>query len=70
MKLAGHLISTRGGGGGDCLAPSGAGGPELLRSPEPRFFVVGAKSYGRRTDFLLQAGHAQADDLITLLDES
>lgn len=67
MKLAAHLIATRGGGGGDCLAQPGGGGPELLASPEPRFFVLGAKSYGRRSDFLLQAGHAQVEDLLSLL---
>jgi len=69
MKLAAHLVSTRGGGGGDCLAQPGAGGIDLLRSPEPRFFVVGSKSYGRRSDFLLQAGHAQVDDVVLLLAE-
>lgn len=67
MKLAAHLLSTRGGGGGDCLAQPGGGGPELIASPEPRFFVLGAKSYGRRSDFLLQAGHAQVEDLLSLL---
>ncbi len=67
MKLAAHLLSTRGGGGGDCLAGGGEGGPELLASPEPRFFVLGSKSFGRRSDFLLQTGHAQVDDLLELV---
>ena len=67
MKLAAHLLATRGGGGGDCLAAPGGGGPELLASPEPRFFVLGSKSYGRRSDFLLRTGHAQVDDLLALV---
>lgn len=63
MKLAAALL---GDAGGDCLAPK-AGGPELLVNPEPRFFVLGAKSYGRRNDFLLQNGHRQVEDVATLL---
>lgn len=66
MKLAAALLSRDGAGSGDCLdqAPLGAAS---LRSPEPRFFVLGAKSYGRRSDFLLQVGHAQVTELLSLL---
>jgi hypothetical protein len=39
------------------------GGPEpeigLLRTTEPNFFIVGAKSYGRRPAFLLSTGRRQ-----------
>lgn len=64
MKLAAAL----GGGSGDCLAQP-AMGPEVLRSPEPHFFVLGAKSYGRNSAFLLRTGHAQIRQVFCLLHE-
>jgi cation diffusion facilitator CzcD-associated flavoprotein CzcO len=67
MKLAAALLSASGGGGGDCLAQPEQGA-DVLRVPEPRFFVLGNKSYGRRSDFLLQRGHAQVRDVLTLLE--
>ena len=30
--------------------------PAALRHPEPNFFVLGAKSYGRNSNFLLRQG--------------
>jgi hypothetical protein len=42
-------------------------GPETLRNPEPDFYILGAKSYGRNPRFLLRVGHAQIEDLVTLL---
>lgn len=50
MKLAATLLSQA---GGDCLSID-AGGPETLLNPEPGFYVIGAKSYGRNSQFLLQ----------------
>ncbi|MEZ4236521.1 MAG: FAD-dependent oxidoreductase [Myxococcota bacterium] len=65
MKLAAALLAASG-GGGDCLAQ-----PEqdaaVLANPEPRFFVLGNKSYGRRSDFLLRIGHQQVRDALDLL---
>lgn len=66
MKLAGALLAAKGDGPADCLA-GGAEGPELLQSPEPNFFILGNKSYGRRSDFLLGVGHRQVDEVLTLL---
>jgi hypothetical protein len=57
MNLAAALL---GGAGGDCLAIA-AHGPETLRNPEPGFFILGAKSYGRNSRFLLRAGWQQVD---------
>jgi hypothetical protein len=51
---------------GDCLSQV-AHGPESLRNPEPRFFVLGAKSYGRNPSFLLDIGHRQVRDAFTLI---
>ena len=65
MKLAAALLSSSG-SGGDCLQQV-AHGPETLVSPEPGYFVLGAKSYGRRNDFLLTVGHQQIHDALSLL---
>jgi hypothetical protein len=40
-----------------------------MKTPEPRFFVVGAKSYGRNSAFLLKLGHAQVEAVVGLLVE-
>jgi thioredoxin reductase len=52
--------------GSDCLAIP-AQGPAVLRNPEPNFFVLGAKSYGRNTQFLLKTGFEQVRDAFTLI---
>lgn len=54
MKLAATLI----GASGDCLAQVGAG-VDSLKNPEPGFFILGSKSYGRNSAFLLKIGHEQ-----------
>lgn len=51
---------------GDCLSQT-THGPETLRTTEPGFFVIGAKSYGRNPDFLLRLGYEQVRDLASLL---
>ena len=63
MKLAAALSGTE---GGDCMTQTGHGADSLI-SPEPGYFVVGHKSYGRRSDFLLQLGHQQIEDVFTLI---
>jgi len=63
MKLAAAIL---GAGGGDCLAQV-AHGPESLQNPEPDFFVLGAKSYGRNPQFLLSIGHQQVRDAFRLM---
>ena len=60
MSLAAALLAE--GGGGDCLAQSGHG-PETLLNPEPGFFILGAKSYGRNSQFLMSIGWQQVDDV-------
>lgn len=66
MKLAAALLAASG-GGGDCLAQTSQG-VETLMSPEPGFFVLGAKSYGRGSAFLLKIGYAQAQEVFDHLD--
>jgi hypothetical protein len=65
MNLAAALLGE---GGSDCLAVA-SHGPETLRNPEPGFFILGAKSYGRNSQFLLQIGWQQVDDVFGTLIE-
>ena len=67
MKFAAALMAA-GGGGGDCLAQvfkfhlkslsalvwQVAPGPATLLTPEPGLLVLGMKSYGRGSAFLLR----------------
>ena len=64
MKLAAALLGES---GGDCLTQT-AHGPETLVNPEPGFFILGSKSYGRNSQFLLRIGWQQVDDVFGLLD--
>jgi hypothetical protein len=46
---------------------AGEGGPAALRNPEPNVFVLGAKSFGRRSHFLLRTGFEQVREVFTLV---
>ena len=65
MKLAASLLGAQS-THADCL-----GVPKLeddtLSNPEPDVFILGAKSYGRRSDFLLQNGLHQIIQALDLL---
>jgi thioredoxin reductase len=63
MRLAAALLKQA---GGDCLT-IGPQGPEALRNPEPNFFILGAKSYGRNTNFLMRNGFEQVREVFTLI---
>ena len=67
MTLAAAILGAAGGADGDCLAQV-AHGPESLRNPEPGFYVLGAKSYGRNAQFLLAIGHRQVKDALQLIE--
>jgi hypothetical protein len=64
MKLSAALL---GAGAADCLEQQGHG-PETLTNPEPGFFILGAKSYGRNSQFLMRIGWEQVSDVMGLLD--
>ena len=64
MNLAATLL---GDAGGDCLTQVSAG-VDTLRNPEPRFFVLGSKSYGRTNTFLLRVGWEQVAEVFAALD--
>jgi NAD(P)-binding Rossmann-like domain len=63
MGLAAVLLGSA---GADCLAIA-AHRPDTLRTPEPGFFILGAKSYGRNSQFLLRIGWQQVDDVFGAL---
>jgi thioredoxin reductase len=42
-------------------------GPAALRTSEPNFYVLGAKSYGRNSHFLMRAGFEQVREVFTLV---
>ena len=42
-------------------------GPDTLKNPEPNFFILGAKSFGTNSNFLLQVGHQQVRDVFRLI---
>ena len=65
MKLAAALLA-QGGGSGDCLDQKSLGA-ETLVNPEPGLFILGIKSYGRRSDFLMRVGWQQVDEVFGLL---
>ena len=57
IRLAAQLLGEA---SGDCLEQTDTG-LETLQSPEPNFFVLGSKSYGRDSRFLLRTGLRQVD---------
>ena len=60
MKLSAALL---GAAGGDCLAQT-SHGVEVLTNPEPGFFILGAKSYGRNNTFLMRVGWEQVREVL------
>ncbi|HVS15413.1 MAG TPA: hypothetical protein VMV46_15910 [Thermoanaerobaculia bacterium] len=63
MRLAAQLLASS---SSDCMAQPSAGA-DVLVTTEPGFFLLGSKSYGRHSAFLLRAGWQQVDDAISLL---
>jgi hypothetical protein len=63
IKLAAALRDASAGGCTSKPAP----GADALANPEPNFYVLGHKSYGRARDFLLETGYAQVADVIARL---
>lgn len=63
MKLSAALLGSA---GGDCLTQT-THGAETLANPEPGFFILGIKSYGRNNTFLMRVGWQQVDEVFGLL---
>lgn len=64
MKLSAALL---GAGSVDCLEQE-SHGAETLMNPEPDFYIMGDKSYGRNNTFLLQVGWSQVDEVFQQLE--
>jgi thioredoxin reductase len=65
IKLAAMLLDST---TSDCLAQT-THGPQTLINPEPDFYVLGAKSYGRNTSFLTSIGIQQVRELFTIIGD-
>jgi thioredoxin reductase len=65
MKLAAALLGQS---GSDCLDQK-ACGPQTLLNPEPNYYILGAKSYGRRSNFLLSVGLDQIREVFTIIGD-
>jgi cation diffusion facilitator CzcD-associated flavoprotein CzcO len=63
MKLSAALD---GAGASDCLTVP-AFGADALANPEPDFYILGHKSYGRNPSFLLETGYKQVADVVAAL---
>lgn len=68
-RLAAALLSQAAalGDATDCTTAGQGLAPDVLKNPEPNFFVLGAKSYGTNSNFLLQVGHTQVRDVFRLI---
>jgi hypothetical protein len=65
MKLAAALLGQA---SADCLDQTPAG-PAALMNPEPDFYILGSKSYGRNSQFLLSVGLMQVRDLFAVIGD-
>ncbi len=63
MNLAAALLGSS---STDCLAQT-SHGPKTLKNPEPNFYILGNKSYGRNSNFLLRIGFSQIQEIFTLI---
>lgn len=64
MKLSAALLGAA--GGGNCLAQT-SHGADTLANPEPGFFILGSKSYGRNNTFLVRVGWEQVGEVFGAL---
>ncbi len=64
IKLAAKLLGET---SFDCLAQT-SHGCDVLKNPEPNFFILGSKSYGRNSNFLLRVGIEQVREVLTSMN--
>jgi hypothetical protein len=62
-KLAAALLGET---SKDCLAQSNHGA-DTSKNPEPNFFIIGSKSYGKNSNFLLRVGIDQVKEVYSLI---
>ena len=66
IKLAAKLLGET---SVDCLAQT-SHGCDVLKNPEPNFFILGSKSYGRNSNFLLKVGIEQVREVLGALPKA
>lgn len=64
MRLAAELLNAS---AADCLAQTSKGA-ETLRNPEPNFYIIGAKSYGMNSNYLIRVGLEQVREAYALIE--
>ncbi len=64
MKLSAALLGST---SDDCLTQQSLGA-ETLKNPEPNFFIIGSKSYGRNSTFLIRTGLSQIVEVFSLIN--
>lgn len=65
MKLAASLLGQN---STDCLNQNSTG-LETLKNPEPNFYIIGNKSYGRNSNFILKVGYNQIVDIFKIIND-
>lgn len=65
MKLAAALLGQT---GADCLDQK-ACGPQTLVNPEANYYLLGSKSYGRKSNFLLSVGLEQIREVFKIIGD-
>ncbi|MCI0357293.1 MAG: NAD(P)-binding domain-containing protein [Planctomycetaceae bacterium] len=65
MKLAAALLGQQ---SADCLDQTTCG-PNSLVNSEPYYYILGAKSYGRKSNFLLSVGLDQIREVFTIIGD-
>ena len=65
VKLAAAMLGQS---SADCLDQTTCG-PQTLLNPEPDFYILGAKSYGRNSHFLVSVGIQQIRELFTIIGQ-
>jgi len=65
MKLAAMLMKQS---SADCLDQAAAG-PAVLVNPEPNFYILGAKSYGRNSQYLMSIGREQIREVFSVIGD-
>jgi hypothetical protein len=65
MKLAAAILGQS---SADCLDQR-TQGPATLLNPEPDFYIIGSKSHGRGSKFLLSLGREQIRELFTIIGD-
>jgi thioredoxin reductase len=67
MKLSAALLAENSADSADCLAQTSKGA-DVLENPEPGFFILGSKSYGKNSNFLIRIGIQQVQEVYSLVE--